>query len=335
MKYQTLGNTDMKVSVIALGCWGIGGGNVWSDLSPEVKDVSELLDAAEDLGINYIDTAPVYGVGRSEKVLGQALKGRRDHFILQTKVSLNWRNEGGEFEYERDGQMVYKDHHAAAIRKDVEGSLERLQTDYLDSVVVHRMSQTVPVEETMGELEKLKKEGKIRTVVISNSRPEDLDTYSQYGEVSGVQEKFSILSDAQKKYFETCSKHHALFQVYGSLEEGALTGKKFLERSFGNGDVRTANHWNTEPYRSALIQMYDALEPLTEKYHCSYANLFQAWTLKQYEHLNLLTGFRHVSTMQDTCKVFDITLSDEDASFMDQEAEMVRSLGSAAKSFVK
>lgn len=335
MKYQMLGNTDMKVSVIALGCWGIGGGNVWSDLSPEVKDVSELLDAAEDLGINYIDTAPVYGVGRSEKVLGQALKGRRDHFILQTKVSLNWRNEGGEFEYERDGEMVYKDHHADAIRKDVEGSLERLQTDYLDSVVVHRMSQTVPVAETMGELEKLKKEGKIRTVVISNSRPENLDEYSWYGEVSGVQEKFSILSDSAKDYFETCTKHHALFQVYGSLEEGALSGKKFLERSFGSGDVRTANHWNTEPYRSALAEMYDALEPLTEKYHCSCANLFQAWTLKQYDHLNLLTGFRHVATMQDTCRVFDITLNDEDAAFMDSEAEKVRKLGSAAKSFVK
>jgi methylglyoxal reductase len=334
MKYQKLGKNGPEVSVIALGCWGLGGGHVWSDEEPDVKQVSELLDAAKELGINYIDTAPVYGVGYSEEVLGKALQGRRKDFVLQTKVSLNWRGEG-EFEYERDGKMVYKDHHASSIRRDVEGSLERLGTDYIDAIVVHRMSETVPVEETMGELMKLKQEGKIGTVLLSNSQPHHLDEYAEYGETAGVQEKFSILNPGQTAYFDTCRKHEALFQVYGSLEEGALTGPKFFERSFGNGDVRTANRWSTEPFRSAILKMYEALEPLTEKYHCSLANLFQAWTLKQYDNLNLLTGFRHVRTMRDTCKVFDVNLSEEDAAFMDQEAEKVRALGSPAKTYTK
>lgn len=335
MKYQKLGESGIDVSVISMGCWGIGGGSVWSDLSPDVKEVRDLLCAAKDRGINYLDTAPVYGVGRSETILGEALKGIRDQFVVQTKVSLNWRDTEGEFEYERDGKMVYKNHHAYAIRTDVEDSLTRLQTDYLDSVVVHRMSSTVPVSETMQELMKLKKEGKIRAIILSNSKPSDFEAYASFGEVDGVQEKFSLLSPDNQSYFETCRNHHAVFQVYGSLEEGALTGRKFLEKSFGKNDVRTANGWNQEPVSKALKDMYDALETLTDKYHCSYANLFQAWTLKQYENLNLLTGFRHVSTMDDTCKVFDVNLSDADASFIDQQADKVRKMHDGKNPFVK
>ena len=89
MKYQNLGKTEIKVSRVSFGAWGLGGGNVWSDMSVNVKETGELLDYASDLGINYIDTAPVYGIGTSEMILGKALKGRRDRFIVQTKCSLN------------------------------------------------------------------------------------------------------------------------------------------------------------------------------------------------------------------------------------------------------
>ena len=183
MKYQDLGKTDIKVSRISFGAWGLGGGKVWSDMSLDVKEISDLLDYASDLGINYIDTAPVYGIGTSEMILGKALKGRRDRFIVQTKCSLNWRN----------------DHHASAIRKDVEDSLMRMDLDCIDSMVVHRMSSVVSPEETMNELQKLIKEGKIRTVFLSNSTPDDLKEYSKYGLVAGVQEKFSLLSQKQLK----------------------------------------------------------------------------------------------------------------------------------------
>ena len=104
MKYQKLGKTDLEASVVSFGGWGIGGGSVWSDKSVNVADLEKLLDLAAELGINYIDTAPVYGTGASEQLLGEALKkGRRSKFLLQTKCSLNWRNDGGNFHYERDG----------------------------------------------------------------------------------------------------------------------------------------------------------------------------------------------------------------------------------------
>ena len=177
MRYQKLGNTDIDVSVIALGTWGLGGGSVWTDRDSTVEDTGNLLDICREYGVNYIDTAPVYGTGASEELLGKALKGRRQDFILQSKCSLNWRNEGGNFHYERDGYTVNNDTRAAAVKKDVEDSLRRMQTDYLDSVIVHYVCGSFPVEETVGAMEDLVREGKIRTYGLSNSQPADLAAY--------------------------------------------------------------------------------------------------------------------------------------------------------------
>ena len=163
MKFQKLGNTDIDVSVVALGTWGLGGGSVWTDGDSTVEDAKRLLDICHEHGVNYIDTAPVYGTGVSEELLGKALKGRRNDFVLQTKCSLNWRNEGGNFHYERDGYTVNNDTRASAVKKDVEDSLRRMGTDYLDSVIVHYVCGSFPVEETVGALENLVREGKIRT----------------------------------------------------------------------------------------------------------------------------------------------------------------------------
>ena len=321
MKYQDLGKTDIKVSRISFGAWGLGGGKVWSDMSLDVKEISDLLDYASDLGINYIDTAPVYGIGTSEMILGKALKGRRDRFIVQTKCSLNWRNEGGEFEYIRDGYTVMKDHHASAIRKDVEDSLMRMDLDCIDSMVVHRMSSVVSPEETMNELQELIKEGKIRTVFLSNSTPDDLKEYSKYGLVAGVQEKFSLLSQKQRRYFDACQEYGTMFQAYGVLEEGGLTSRKIVATQWPEEDVRSTRIWSKEPMRSAVLELFDQLEPLCEKYGCSMANLVQAWTLTQYENLNLLTGFRRRQTMADTVKVLDLKVEDADLALITEAAE--------------
>ena len=323
MKYQKLGKTDLNASVISFGTWGIGGGSVWSDLSVGVGEVESLLDAAGDLGINYIDTAPVYGTGVSEELLGKALKnGRRSKFLLQTKCSLNWRNEGGNFHYERDGYTVENDTSAKAVRKDVEDSLRRMQTDYLDVLVVHYVCKSWPVEETMGALQAMVKEGTIRAVGLSNSKPGDLDEYEKYGTVALVQEQYSLLAPYHGcEYFPTAQKHNAVFQVYGALEEGFLTAPDYVDRSFPKGDVRGKLPWIHEPIRGEIHKLFQVMQPLTEKYACSYSNLVQAWTLKQFPNLNLLTGFRHIETMENTCRCLDITLSDEDARLLSEAAK--------------
>ena len=177
--------------MVALGTWRLGGGSVWTDGDSTVEDAKRLLDICHEHGVNYIDTAPVYGTGVSEELLGKALKGRRNDFVLQTKCSLNWRNEGGNFHYERDGYTVNNDTRASAVKKDVEDSLRRMGTDYLDSVIVHYVCGSFPVEETVGALENLVREGKIRTYGLSNSQPADLSAYQEAGgNVSVVQEIF-------------------------------------------------------------------------------------------------------------------------------------------------
>ncbi len=323
MKYQKLGKTDLQASVISFGTWGIGGGSVWSDMSVGVKEVENLLDAASNLGINYIDTAPVYGTGASEELLGNALQGgRRQKFLLQTKCSLNWRNDGGNFHYERDGYTVNNDTSAKAVRQDVEDSLKRLKTDYIDILVVHYVCKSWPVEETMGALQDMIKEGKIRAVGLSNSKPADLDEYEKYGTVALVQEQYSLLAPYHgSEYFPACQAHDTVFQVYGALEEGFLTAPDYVDRTFPKGDVRGKLPWIHEPIKGAIHRLFDVMKPLCEKYNCSYSNLVQAWTLKQFPNINLLTGFRRVETMENSCQSLDLVLSDEDVALLSETAK--------------
>ncbi len=323
MKYQNLGKTDLNASVVAMGAWGIGGGTVWPDMALTVKDVENLLDAATDLGVNYIDTAPVYGTGVSEDLLGKALKGRRDKFMVQTKCSLNWRGDGGNFHYERDGVTVNNDTSARAVKQDVEDSLKRMGLDYIDLIVVHYVCKSWPVEETMGALQDLIKEGKIRAVGLSNSQPADLDEYAKYGTVALVQEFYSLLSPYHGgDYFPTTDKHGATFQVYGALEEGFLTHPDFVDKTFPAGDVRGKLPWIHEPIKGNIHKLFDeVLTPLTRKYNCSYANLIQAWTLAQYPNLSLLTGFRRVETLENTCKSLELVLDPADIALMSEAAK--------------
>ncbi|MGN0136693.1 aldo/keto reductase [Anaerotignum sp.] len=330
MKYQKLGNTNIDVSAVALGTWGLGGGSVWTDRDSTVEDTKNLLDACREFGINYIDTAPVYGTGVSEELLGKALKGRRQDFVLQSKCSLNWRNEGGNFHYERDGYTVNNDTRPAAIKKDVEDSLRRMQTDYLDSVIVHYVCGSFPVEETVGALEELIQEGKIRTYGLSNSQPADLDAYQKAaakGSVgaSVVQEFFSILSPFHgREYFETCKKYNTVFQTYGVLEEGFLTSPQFMDKQFQKTDIRSRLPWTEEARKEGLRRAFEIWTPLCEAYQCSYAALVEAWALSQYDRMSLLVGMRRASSVEDTAKCIDINLRPEDVKRMEEAVKSIQ-----------
>lgn len=326
MRYQKLGNTDIDVSVIALGTWGLGGGSVWTDRDSTVEDTRNLLDICREYGVNYIDTAPVYGTGASEELLGRALKGRRQDFILQSKCSLNWRNEGGNFHYERDGYTVNNDTRAAAVKKDVEDSLCRMQTDYLDSVIVHYVCGSFPVEETVGALEDLVREGKIRTYGLSNSQPADLAAYRRVGgKVSVVQEFFSILSPFHgREYFEMCRKNNTVFQTYGVLEEGFLTSPAFLDKEFAKTDIRSRLPWVAPEKKEGLRRAFALWAPMCEEYHCSYAALVEAWALSQYDRMSLLVGMRRASSVEDTAKCLDIKLKAEGIKRMEEAVKAIQ-----------
>lgn len=325
MKYDKLGLTDIEVSKVSLGTWGLGGGSVWTDKDSTEKEASSLLSECAERGINYIDTAPVYGTGVSENLLGKALKGRRDKFVLQTKCSLNWRGDGGAFHYERDGYTVNNDTSRSAIKKDVEDSLKRLETDYIDSIIVHYVTDRWPVEETVSALDELVKDGKIRAYGISNSQVEDIEKYHRYGNPALVQEFFSILSPFHgRDYFPALEKYGITFQVYGVLEEGYLTGPEFLSKEFKKSDIRSRLPWNSEEKRESLLKAYEKIRPLTEKYEASFAQLFLAWALGEYGHLNLLVGMRRKESVFDSTRALDIDLDSEDRILMEESVKSIQ-----------
>ena len=329
MQYKKLGNSDLNVSVVALGTWGLGGGSVWSDRDSTAAEAARLLDACKDHGINYIDTAPVYGTGASETLLGEVLRGRRQDFVLQTKCSLNWRGEGGNFHYSRDGYTVDNDTRPAAIRRDVEDSLRRMKTDWLDSVIVHYVCKSFPAADTVEVLETLIREGKIRAYGLSNSQPADLEEYQsapqrQQG-VSVVQEFFSILSPFHgRDYLPVCEKYNTTFQTYGVLEEGFLTGPAFLEKRFAKTDIRSRIPWVEERYQEGLRRAFEVWKPLCEAHRCSYAQLVEAWALAQYPDMSLLVGMRKPENVADTVRCLELRLSPEELEMMEETVKFIQ-----------
>ena len=331
MKYQKLGRTDIDVSVIALGTWALGGGSVWTDHESSEAETARLLDICRDAGINYIDTAPVYGTGVSEELLGKALEGRRHDFILQTKCSLNWRGEGGNFHYSRDGYTVNNDTRGPAIRRDVEDSLRRMKTDYLDSVIVHYVCKSFPVAETVDALEELIRAGKIRAYGLSNSQPADLEAYqnapAKKQGVSLVQEFFSVLSPFHgRDYFPVCKKYGASFQTYGVLEEGWLTGPEFAEKekAFRRTDIRSRLPWSAPEKLEGLRKAFELWKPLCAAHGCSYAALVEAWALTQFKQMSLLVGMRRPENVADTVKCLDIRLSADEIERIEQTVKAIQ-----------
>ena len=329
MEYRSLGNSDLKVSAVALGTWGLGGGSVWSDRDSTAAEARRLLDACRDRGINYIDTAPVYGTGVSEELLGAALAGRRHDFVLQTKCSLNWRGDGGNFHYARDGQTVNNDTRPEAIRRDVEDSLRRMKTDYLDVTIVHYVCKSFPVADTVGALEDLIREGKIRAYGLSNSRPADLEEYHSVPEkrrgADLVQEFFSVLSPFHgRDYFPVCEKYGASFQTYGVLEEGFLTGPEFLERKFAKTDIRARIPWVEESRQAGLRRAFERWKPLCLAHGCSYAQLVEAWALAQFPNMSLLVGMRRPETVADTVRCLELALTEEELRLVEDTVRPIQ-----------
>lgn len=320
MEYQELGNSGIQVSKVALGTWGLGGGSVWTDGDSTKEDAISLLSSCLEHGINYIDTAPVYGTGESEALLGKALKGRRDKFILQTKCSLNWRGDGGNFHYERDGYTVNNDTSAKAVRRDVEDSLRRMDTDYIDSIIVHYVCHSWPEAETVAELEQMKKEGLIRAYGLSNSLPSDLEAYQKNGgHVDLVQEFFSILSPFHgRDYFEKCRTYGSTFQTYGVLEEGFLTGPAFLDKTFLKTDIRSRIPWVGDTYKNGLRKAFEEWKPIADAHHASYSQLVEAWALKNYEKMSLLVGMRKPQSVENSAKCTEIQLTQEEFLKMEE-----------------
>lgn len=321
MKMRPLGTSGIPASVVGLGTFAIGG---WFWGGTDEKKSIQAIQASLDEGVNLIDTAPIYGFGTAEKIVGKALKGRRDKAVIATKVGLRWDTDKGQFDGYADDKSPskapakYKIHRYLGpdgIRWEVEQSLKRLGTDYIDLYQTHWQEQTTPIEVTMEALEKLKAEGKIRAIGVSNVSVEQL---TRYGRVASAQERFTLIDRGivQKGIVDYCVSHTIAILSYFSLEQGLLTGAMEPGRTFKDGDTRKANPLFTPQGIAAVNDIVFQLRPFAKKYNATVSQVVIALTSLQRGITHVLVGARDAVQARENAGGGRLEFSAEDLAAM-------------------
>ncbi len=323
---KMIGKSGLEASALSLGCWAIGGGEWWGNNDDQIS--IDTICRAVQLGVNWIDTARVYGFGHSEEVVGKALKLLpRRKMILSTKCGIQWYDDGGELHFMKEGHAVRRDLAPKAIRRDLELSLKTMGTEYVDVYYTHWQCKTyglVPIEETMEELLKMKQEGKIRAIGASNTDLQILEDYIRAGQLDVIQEKLSILDRKSEELLPFCEEHGIMLQTYSPIEQGLLAGKASDNYVPKPGEVRDGKTWWRPENIRRVNGMLAGWKDLTEKYQCTLANLCIKWNSMLSSNINVLCGARKVSQIEDIASSLDIALSKEDFERMKQDADAVR-----------
>jgi len=282
METIDIGGLPLPASRIGLGTWAIGG---WMWGGSNAWEAVRTIQTAVDQGINLIDTAPVYGFGRSEELVGRALQtgGRRAHTIIATKVGVEW----------IDGQ-IYRNASPQRIRQEVEDSLRRLRTDYIDLYQVHWPDPSVPIEETATAMGKLLMEGKIRAIGVSNYNAEQLARFQMVAPVHTVQPPYNLFERAAERSIMAFAESQAMtILAYGSLCRGLLTGAINSATSFPADDLRTLDPKFQQPRRGQYLAAVGELEELAKsRYGKSVLALAIRWVLDRGSTI-ALWGARH------------------------------------------
>lgn len=308
MRYKQFGATDMNVSALTVGTWAIGGAN-WGEVNK--SDSIRAIHAMLDCGVNSIDTAPGYNFGESERVVGEALEGRRDKVYITTKT--------GVYNDEKEGFV--KDARKETVFRLCEESLRNLRTDYIDLMVIHwpDIQHNTPFEETMEALNTLKRQGKIRYIGVSNFEQEQIEEIRKYGQIDAFQPPYSMVNRSQEELMKwTCSNGIANM-TYGSLGAGILTGAIRELPDFAPDDMRLVFYdFFKEPKFSKVMQLLKVLDEIAGKHNAPVAQVAVNWNAqKEYVHTSLC-GVRNEVEAIENCSGFEWELSDEEMKQIDR-----------------
>jgi aryl-alcohol dehydrogenase-like predicted oxidoreductase len=306
-------NTDIKVTPVGLGTWAIGG---WMWGGTDEKESIDAIHAAIDKGIGLVDTAPVYGFGRSEEIVGKALAdgGRREKVALATKVALNWNEEHSK---------VWREATAERIRKEVEDSLRRLRTDYIDIYQIHWPDPVAPMEETAKAMEKLYRDGKIRAIGVSNFSPEQMDAFREFAPLHSVQPPYNLFErEIEKDVLPYCHRHGISTITYGALCRGLLSGKMSLDRDFQGDDLRNNDpKFQGERFRQYLNAV-DKLDQLArDRFGHTVLELALRWLIDQDVVTTALWGARRPDQLDPVSNIQGWHLDNEAFTEIDRILE--------------
>ncbi|MEW7401081.1 aldo/keto reductase [Elizabethkingia anophelis] len=327
MEFRKLGNTDLELSAITYGAFAIGG-NMWG--GNEKKDSIASVRASIDSGVTTLDTAPFYGFGLSEEMIGEAIKGYdRSKIQLLTKFGLVWdgSNQGkGEFFFnaEEAGKTipVYKYASKTSVIKEVEDSLKRLQTDYIDLLQIHWPDATTPISETMEALEILLQQGKIRAAGVSNYSVEQVAEARQSLNIASNQIGYSMLNRGVENDLVPYALENDLgIIVYSPMERGLLTGKYFKDGKLKDNDHRNGyfQQFDLEKVKTFL----ETITPIAEDKNATLSQLVLRWTSLQPAITVVLAGARNAEQAAANAKAMDINLTAEELAFINTELSKI------------
>ncbi|AQW95777.1 aldo/keto reductase [Elizabethkingia anophelis] len=327
MEFRKLGNTDLELSAITYGAFAIGG-NMWG--GNEKKDSIASVRASIDSGVTTLDTAPFYGFGLSEEMIGEAIKGYdRSKIQLLTKFGLVWdgSNQGkGEFFFDAEeaGKTipVYKYASKTSVIKEVEESLKRLQTDYIDLLQIHWPDATTPISETMEALEILLQQGKIRAAGVSNYSVEQVAEARQSLNIASNQIGYSMLNRGVENDLVPYALENDLgIIVYSPMERGLLTGKYFKDGKLKDKDHRNGyfQQFDLEKVKTFL----ETITPIAEDKNATLSQLVLRWTSLQPAITLVLAGARNAEQAAANAKAMDINLTAEELAFINTELSKI------------
>ncbi|KAF2514432.1 aldo/keto reductase [Flavobacterium zhairuonense] len=328
MEYRKLGNSELQLSAITYGAFAIGG-NMWG--GNEKADSIASVHASIDHGVTTIDTAPFYGFGLSEEMIGEAIKGQdRSKIQLLTKFGLVWdgsNNGKGDFFFDADDNgkkvPIYKYSSKANVIKEVEESLKRLQTDYIDLLQIHWPDSTTPISETMEAVETLIQQGKIRAFGVSNYSIPQIQEAQKTVQIASNQVAYSMLNrKIEEELIPFTVTENIGIIAYSPMERGLLTGKYFTDSKLKENDHRNGYFGQFDLQR--VKTLIEELSSLANAKHISISQLVLRWTTLQKGISIVLAGARNAEQAILNAKAMDFDLSASELEFINQAISKIK-----------
>lgn len=325
MEYRKLAQTDLSLSVITFGSWAAGGW-MWGKTDHNVA--VEAIRAAYDLGVTSIDTAPIYGQGESERIVGEAIKGiPRDRVQILTKFGMRWDLAEGDFAFKsQDNQGnpidIYKYAGKESVIKECEDSLRRLGTDYIDLYQIHWPDGTTLMSETFEAVERLIEQGKVRYAGVCNYDSALMEDASKVINLVSDQIPYSMVNRGMDRdTIPYCTRNQKAVIVYSPLERGLLTGKMRPGYQFAEGDHRKSNPFFTDESIKNTNLFLEKLKPLADEKNATLAQLVIRWTVEHPGITVALVGARNAEQAVQNAKAADILLTPEEVQFINQQID--------------
>ncbi len=320
MKYRKLGNTDLQLSEVTFGAWAAGG---WMWGGTERKDAINAIRTAYSLGVTSIDTAPIYGQGTSEEIVGEAMKRVSRHsFQILTKYGMRWDLKKGDFAFSSKNNSgeaidIYKYAGRESIIKECEDSLKRLGTDYIDLYQIHWPDSTTAIEESMEAVGRLIEQGKVRYAGVCNYDAHQLEEAARYIPLVSDQVPYSMVKrDIEETLIPYCIENKKSILAYSPLERGLLTGKMLPGYKFAEGDHRRQVRFFKDENLKRTSEFLNLIKPIADEKHITLGQLVILWTLAQPGITIALVGARNAEQAIENAKAIDNSLTEEEVKLI-------------------